>query len=207
VVEEEQKPHAETKRTQPARVPTVVLPPASAPTVKTAAATAKSEPVYERTLQMGSEYETAKRAPASGWRGRKWALAAAGSAAALVVLWAGVSFSQSDSRVEASSASPTAPAVVERTSTGSSRSTASRRKSSPSSAPAKSSSVDPGDHARALALVATGYRKLEKQDFPGAEAAFSQALEIEPDNAAAQRGLQAARTAQTVKGIAGVFGR
>ncbi len=194
-----------TKRTETVRLPTSTAPAASVPTVRTGASATPSSQAYERTLAMGSEYETAKRAKGAG--GRKWILAAAGSAAAVVVLGAGVSFSQSDSRVEASSAPPTAPAVVERTSTGRSRSGSSQRQAPPSPAPAKRSSVDPADHTRAQALVATGYRRLEKQDFPGAEAAFSEALELDPNNAAAQRGLQAARTAQTVKGIAGVFGR
>ncbi len=217
-VEEGPKSHAElksagiktvaTKRTEPLRVPTAVVPAAIAPTIKTNAAAA-IPPAYERTLAMGSEYETAKRGR-SGWRLRKWMLAVGGSAAAAVVLWAGLSFSQNDSRVEASSTPPAAPAVVERTSTGSSRTSSSRRQpvtSSTISINPRRAEADPNRQARAQALVAQGYRRMEKQDFRGAEESFSQALELDPNNSAAQRGLQAARTGQTVKGIAGVFGR
>ncbi|MGH9555432.1 MAG: protein kinase domain-containing protein [Terriglobales bacterium] len=195
-----------TRRTDTVRVPANVMPSPSTRTVKTGTATAKNEPVFEKTLPMGSEYETAKRPRPGGWRSRKWAFAAAGSVAAAVVLWAGVSFTQSDSSVEAKYAPASAPAAVERTNTGSSRASSNRRQPSvPSAAPKRS--AEPGSQARAQALVAQGYRRMEKQDFRGAEEAFSQALELDPENTAAQRGLQAARTGQTVKGIAGVFGR
>ncbi|MGH9509751.1 MAG: protein kinase domain-containing protein [Terriglobales bacterium] len=196
-----------TRRTEPVRVPTNVAPSPSAQTVKTGAATAKNEAAYEKTLTMGSEYETAKRPRPGGWRSRKWALAAAGSVAAAMVLWVGISFSQSESSVEAKFAPVSSPAVAERTSAGSSRSSSNRRQPVPVSTSSKSSGIDAGRQARAQALVAQGYRRMEKQDFRGAEEAFSQALELDPENTAAQRGLQAARTGQTVKGIAGVFGR
>lgn len=206
VEEGQQAQTAKTMRAEAVGVATVVTPSPSAQTVRTAAVTAKNEPVYERTLPMGSEYETAKKARLAGWRWRKWALATAGSAAALAVLWAGFFLSQSDSSVEAKFVPASSPAIVERTSTGNSRSSSSRRQPATSS-PAPRRSVDPGGQARAQVFVAQGYRRMEKQDFRGAEEAFTQALELDPENAAAQRGLQAARTGQTVKGIAGVFGR
>jgi serine/threonine-protein kinase len=178
--------------------------PAPLPTVKTAVATTKFEPAYENTLALGSEYETAKKARFSTWKSRKWALAAAGIVAGMLGLWAGISFSQSEA-VEAKFVPQASPAVVERASASSSRPSSSRRQPTPASP--KRDSVDPDSHARAQMLVTIGYRRLEKQDFRGAEEAFSQALALEPDNSAAQRGLQAARTGATVKGIAGVFGR
>ena len=63
------------------------------------------------------------------------------------------------------------------------------------------------EHVRAQTLVAQGYRSLQQRDLEGAEDDFQQALEIEPNNVAAQKGLRAAKTAQTVQGVAGVLGR
>ncbi len=179
---------------------------APAQTVKTAPTTAKVEPVYENTLPLGSEYETAKKRRFAGWKSRTWALTAAGTIAGALGLWAGISFSQGEA-VEAKFVPATSPAVVERTSTSNSRTSSSRRQPVTTSTSPKRSGVDADSRARTQTLVALGYRRMEKQDFRGAEEAFSQALELDPENSAAQRGLQAARTGQTVKGIAGVFGR
>lgn len=56
-------------------------------------------------------------------------------------------------------------------------------------------------------LTNDGYLRMQRGDYAGAEAAFSQALEIDPSNDSARKGLQAARTAQTVQGVARVLGR
>jgi hypothetical protein len=56
-------------------------------------------------------------------------------------------------------------------------------------------------------LTNEGYVRMQRGDYAGAEAAFSEALEIDPSNDSARKGLQAARTAQTVQGVARVLGR
>lgn len=56
-------------------------------------------------------------------------------------------------------------------------------------------------------LVNEGYARMQRGDFAGAEASFSEALELDPANDSARKGLQAARTAQTVQGVAHVLGR
>ncbi len=61
------------------------------------------------------------------------------------------------------------------------------------------------DHVKAQELVAVGYRRMQQRDFDGARDAFQEALDIEPDNPAAEKGLKAADAAQTVQGLAGVF--
>ena len=61
--------------------------------------------------------------------------------------------------------------------------------------------------ARAQQLVATGYRRMQQRDYQGAEDAFDQALDIDPDNSVAQKGLKAAQMAESVEGVAGVFQR
>jgi cytochrome c-type biogenesis protein CcmH/NrfG len=58
---------------------------------------------------------------------------------------------------------------------------------------------------RAQELVATGYRYMKERNFDDAQDAFEQALELDPDNAAAQKGLRVAKTAQTMKAVTGVF--
>jgi serine/threonine protein kinase len=176
------------------------------PTVKTAPATAKVEPIYENTLPLGSEYETAKRKRFANWKSHKWALTAAGTIAGALGLWAGISFTQGEA-VEAKFVPSNTPAVVERTSSSNSRTSSNRRQPVSTSASPQRGAVDADSRARAQMLTTVGYRRLEKQDFRGAEEAFSNALALDPENSAAQRGLQAARTGATVKGIAGVFGR
>ena len=61
--------------------------------------------------------------------------------------------------------------------------------------------------ARAQQLVATGYRYLQQRDYESARDAFEEALEIDPHSIAAQKGLNAAQTAESVEGVVGVFRR
>ena len=56
-------------------------------------------------------------------------------------------------------------------------------------------------------MVATGYRRMQQHDFDAARDAFEEALALDPNNSAAQDGLRAAQTAETVEGVVGVFGR
>jgi len=73
--------------------------------------------------------------------------------------------------------------------------------------PARHSTNSAQQHARAQILVATGYRRMQQHDFGAASDAFEEALAIDPDNSAAQDGLRAAQTAETVQGVAGMLGR
>lgn len=68
----------------------------------------------------------------------------------------------------------------------------------------ESPAQQPGE---AQILVATGYRRLQQRDYEAAREAFEEALSIDPGNSAAKEGLRAAKTAETVEGVAGVFGR
>jgi tetratricopeptide (TPR) repeat protein len=61
--------------------------------------------------------------------------------------------------------------------------------------------------ARAQQLVAAGYRNLQQRDYEGARDAFEQALEIDPHSIAAQKGLKAAQTAESVGAVAGLLRR
>lgn len=74
-------------------------------------------------------------------------------------------------------------------------------------APARHATGSAQQHARAQILVATGYRRMQQHDFGAARDAFEDALAIDPDNSAAQDGLRAAQTAETVQGVAGMLGR
>ena len=61
--------------------------------------------------------------------------------------------------------------------------------------------------ARVQQLVATGYRYMQQRDYCSARDSFEEALEIDPHNVAAQNGLKAAKTADSVEGVAGLFRR
>ena len=65
----------------------------------------------------------------------------------------------------------------------------------------------PAQPGEAQILVATGYRRMQQHDFEAAREAFEEALSIDPRNSAAKQGLRAAKGAETVEGVAGVFGR
>jgi len=62
------------------------------------------------------------------------------------------------------------------------------------------------ERAQAQILVATGYRRMQQRDFEAARDAFEEALSIDPENSAARDGLHAAKTAETVEGVARVLG-
>jgi len=65
----------------------------------------------------------------------------------------------------------------------------------------------PAQPGEAQILVATGYRRMQQHDFEAAREAFEEALSIDPRNSAAKQGLRAAKSAETVEGVAGVLGR
>jgi hypothetical protein len=60
---------------------------------------------------------------------------------------------------------------------------------------------------RVQQLVASGYRYLQQRDYGSARDAFEGALEIDPHSIPAQKGLNAAKTGESVEGVAQVFRR
>ncbi len=52
-----------------------------------------------------------------------------------------------------------------------------------------------------------GLSQAQQHDFEAAREAFEEALSLDPGNSAANEGLRAAKTAETVEGVAGVLGR
>ena len=61
------------------------------------------------------------------------------------------------------------------------------------------------DKVRSEELTALGYRHLQQRDYESAQDDFTQALELDPRNAAAKRGLQVSQGAQTVDTLSGVL--
>ena len=86
------------------------------------------------------------------------------------------------------------------------------RRSNPSSTrstePApRSEGVTANDRLRSQQLTTSGYRRVKNRDFSGATQDFQEALRLDPNNTAAQKGLQTAQTGQTVQGITDIFHR
>jgi serine/threonine-protein kinase len=84
------------------------------------------------------------------------------------------------------------------------------------SAPAGTRSSEPAprnegstadDRLRSQQLTTSGYRRIKDRDFSGATQDFQDALRLDPNNTAAQKGLQTAQTGQTVEGITNIFHR
>jgi serine/threonine protein kinase len=98
--------------------------------------------------------------------------------------------------------------AVQKTNAVSVRSPTTTTRSAPVvGAPPRHATSSAQQQARAQALVAAGYRRIQQHDFGAARDAFEGALAIDPDNSAAQDGLRAAQTAETVQGVAGMLGR
>jgi len=85
----------------------------------------------------------------------------------------------------------------------------SRRSTTPSrpAEPTPRSTIASRDRIRYQALTATGYRRMRDRDFSGATQDFQDALKLDPNNTAAQKGLQSAQTGSALQGITGIFHR
>ncbi len=142
------------------------------------------------------------------WRTRMWVFAAL---AIVAVLFAVFALRSDNSHTPAIEATPQNSIAVERPHAAAARARSERKSRGDDriAKPTESArqSADMVENVRAQELVATGYRRLQQHDFEAAQDAFEQALEIQPDNVPAQQGLKAAKTAQSVDGIAGVFRR
>src|SRR5438105_4257543 len=66
---------------------------------------------------------------------------------------------------------------------------------------------DAAQKAKAQQLVLDGHRRMAQRDYSGAASAYQRALELDPENTNAQRGLQAAQAAQTLQGVGSIFRR
>src|SRR5882724_953011 len=79
--------------------------------------------------------------------------------------------------------------------------------SRPTDSSPRSEGVTANDRLRSQQLTASGYRRIKGRDFSGATQDFEEALRLDPNNTAAQKGLQTAEAGQTVKGITDIFHR
>ena len=141
---------------------------------------------------------------------KRWILWAAAAAALVVAIWAGSamlnrsSSNQPDSIPDYSSSQETPRSAPRRT--------PSTHRTNPSvSQPATSRSNDAANDAaqkaRAQQFVMDGHRRMAQRDYSGAASAYQRALELDPENTNAQRGLQAAQAAQTLQGVGSIFRR
>ena len=141
---------------------------------------------------------------------KRWILWAAAAAALVVAIWAGSamlnrsSSNQPDSIPDYSSSQETPRTAPRHAQPG-------RRTNPAASQPATSRSNDAANDAaqkaRAQQLVMDGHRRMAQRDYSGAASAYQRALELDPENTNAQRGLQAAQAAQTLQGVGSIFRR
>jgi hypothetical protein len=61
--------------------------------------------------------------------------------------------------------------------------------------------VDQATRARAQKLVESGNAKLKREEFAGAQSDFQKALKLDPNNQAAQTGLDLAQAGLLAKGL------
>jgi serine/threonine protein kinase len=183
-------------------VQSTVSQPAGEPTIAMASTAASTDrmtlPMGSHTLRQTAIASPVAAKPAIARRIRKWHVVTAGLAAVLLL---GVSFGfrRSNEPVPAESSVLAAepvqtPAPVARTSRP-------VRKAASRSGPIVSNS------AEAQTLTANGYRRLQQRDYDGAREDFSRALELDPSNAAAKRGLQLCQGGQAVDTLSGILHR
>jgi hypothetical protein len=143
---------------------------------------------------------------------RRWFYAVLAVAIAIGALFVFSSSRVAQSRDQADSQLPVADEGKTKAKPAAKRTAVSPRRATHSGGAAKadeprSATDDLAQQVRAQQLVATGYRRIQQRDYESARAAFEEALEIDPHNSAAQKGLNAAQTAESVEGVADVFRR
>ncbi len=161
------------------------------------------------TLPMGSSappdpatHAVVIAAPASAKsRSRRWYAIAAASLALVLAGWGvsalrGHDTAKADTTVQSEPAQPAAPAVRQTT-----RTVARKPAARTTTEPAVSNS------ARARELTTAGYNRLAQHDYDRAREDFEQALELDPNNASAKRGLQLSQGGQAVDTISGILRR
>jgi hypothetical protein len=133
-----------------------------------------------------------------------WIAIGAGAVVLAIVIWAILPAKKVEEPQEK-------PIVFDDNSAPSNQPHSSRRgssSSSRSSEPApRGSASSANDRLKSQQLTASGYRRIKDRDFAGATQDFQDALRLDPNNTAAQKGLQTAQAGQTVKGITDIFHR
>ena len=141
---------------------------------------------------------------------KRWILWTAAAAALVLAIWAGSamlnrsSSNQPDSIPDYSSSQETPRSAPRHAQPG-------RRTNPAGSQPAASRNNDAvndaAQKAKAQQLVLDGHRRMAQRDYSSAASAYQRALELDPENTNAQRGLQAAQAAQTLQGVGSIFRR
>jgi serine/threonine-protein kinase len=140
---------------------------------------------------------------------KRWLLwSAAGAIAVVLLLWIGWALANRNPQPAEEIPAYAAPVESERQPRRSEPRRTTRQEpayetSQRRSAPAVSN--DATQRARAQQLVAQGNLLLARRDFSGAQAAFQQALELDPNNSAAQHGLQVAQAGAVAQGLGSIF--
>ncbi len=179
--------------------------PAEAVRPKTQAAPA---PQIAQTKVMGSTGVTG--APMAVKKRKKilWMAIGAGAAVLAVAIWAMLPSKKADEPQEKPITFDENTNPSDQPSRGAPHTS---RRSSPApsrSEPApRTESATANDRLRSQQLSASGYRRMKDRDFTGATQDFQEALRLDPNNTAAQKGLQTAQAGQAVQGITGIFHR
>ncbi len=134
-------------------------------------------------------------------RFRKWHLAAAASV--IVVLALGIGRGLRSNNQEPANQNSVLAAEPLPTPAPVARSPRPARKTS--QRPAATQTIS--NPAEAQTLTESGYRRLQQRDYEGARDDFSRALELDPNNSAAKRGLQLSQGGQAMDTISGILHR
>jgi hypothetical protein len=166
-------------------------------------------PRIAQTKVMGSTGVTVAPTQIKKRKMMLWMAIGAGAVVLAVVIWAMLPTKTADQPQEKpitfdDNSSP--PDQPSRGTPRTSRRSAPAASRSTDSSP-RSEGVTANDRLRSQQLTASGYRSIKARDFSGATQDFEEALRLDPNNAAAQKGLQTAQTGQTVKGITDIFHR
>jgi serine/threonine-protein kinase len=144
---------------------------------------------------------------------KRWVVwTAAATALLLVSIWVGsVMLSRSSASGNQNDSIPDYNQSQEAPRSSPRRAQPGRRTNPATSQPAASRSNDAANDAaqkaKAQQLVMDGHRRMAQRDYSGAASDYQRALELDPENTNAQRGLRAAQTAQTLQGVGSIFRR
>jgi hypothetical protein len=162
-----------------------------------------------QTKVMGSTGVTAAPAQVKKKKKMLWIVIGAVAVVLAVIIWAMLPAKKADEPQEK-------PITFDGDSPSSDQPSRSTPRASRRSAPSATRSSEPAprtassganDRLRSQQLTTSGYRRMKDRDFSGATQDFQDALALDPNNTAAQKGLQTAQAGQTVKGITDIFHR
>src|SRR5438552_10622989 len=191
-----------------------------------ASKTAATSAVVAETRVLGSQAMTAQStrpaavdaaiarvAGAIAPKRRRWIVWSAAAAALLLIgIWVGSAMLSRPSSSENQGDSVPDYSSLPETPRSAPRRAQSTHRTNPAASQAASSrnndaANDAAQKARAQQLVMDGHRRMAQRDYSGATSAYQRALELDPENTNAQRGLQAAQAAQTLQGVGSIFRR